>query len=138
MMRRWPNVSRAGLVTCLLVAASCGVRIPEERSETQVVQTHTADASEGPGEVGPAPLPGKESPPPSGLPIIGWGVRNHFPIILKPHYVPAATGDDLLAANEPVLGLIVNGEVRAYPTNQLNKHEMLLDAVGGTPVLVTY
>jgi hypothetical protein len=97
-----------------------------------------ADESDGPGVIGPAPLPDKESEPPSGLPIFGWGVRNHFPIILKPNYVSAERGNGLLARDEPVLGLVIGSDVRAYPTNQLNKHEMLLDTVGGTPVLVTY
>jgi hypothetical protein len=37
-----------------------------------------------------------------------------------------------------VLGLVLDGVARAYPTNQLNDHEMVVDDIGGTPVLVTY
>jgi len=91
----------------------------------------------------PAPAPAaaehpvREQPPP-GLPIVPWGRRDHFPVIRHPNYVPAKEGDRLLAADEPVLGLVLGGQARAYSTNQLNDHEMVIDDVGGVPVLITY
>jgi hypothetical protein len=97
-----------------------------------------------PGTAGAEPAAGdglpklEETPPPAGLPIVAWGHRDFFPVIRKPWYVTARQGDVLLAEDEPVLGLVLGGEARAYSTNQLNKHEMVLDQVAGTPVLVTY
>jgi hypothetical protein len=79
-----------------------------------------------------------ETEPPPGLPIIRWGNRGHFPVVRDPQYISAAEGAAILADDEPVLGLVVNGQARAYSTNQLNDHEMVIDEVGGTPVLVTY
>ncbi len=79
-----------------------------------------------------------ETKPPPGLPIIPWGPRDYFHIIRQPTFVSAREGDHLLAHEEPVLGLVVGNEARAYSTNQLNKHEMVLDEIAGTPVLVTY
>jgi hypothetical protein len=76
--------------------------------------------------------------PPSGLPIIAWGRRDHFPVIRQPAYVNAKEGDRLLAADEPVLGLVLGGQARAWSTNQLNDHEMVIDEVAGTPILATY
>jgi Protein of unknown function (DUF3179) len=79
-----------------------------------------------------------ETDPPPGLPIVTFGKRGHFKVIRKPQYVSAEEGDRLLFAGEPVLGLVHNGQTRAYSTNQLNDHEMVIDEIGGTPVLVTY
>ena len=69
---------------------------------------------------------------------VPWGGRGHFPVIRNPRYVSAAEGDRLLFAAEPVLGLVLNGAARAYSTNQLSEHEMVIDEIAGTPVLVTY
>src|SRR5437879_6241840 len=92
-----------------------------------------ADAPEDP----PRPrLP--ETQPPAGLPIVAWGKRGHFPVIRKPQYLTAEQGDRALARDEPVLGLVIGKEARAYSTNQLNEHEMVVDTIAGTPVLVTY
>jgi len=79
-----------------------------------------------------------ETSPPPGLPIIPWGPRDLFPIIRKPSFVSAKEGKNLLAADEPVLGIALGGEARAYSTNHLNKHEMVIDEIAGTPILVTY
>jgi hypothetical protein len=79
-----------------------------------------------------------EAPPPPGLPIVDWGQRDFFPIIRNPVYVTAGDGDNLLLDTEPVLGVVIGKEARAYSTNQLNRHEMVTDEIAGMPVLVTY
>jgi Protein of unknown function (DUF3179) len=89
-----------------------------------------------------APMPEEvalpETPPPPGLPILAARPRDTFRVIRKPWLLPANQGDIMLGFDEPVLGLVIHGDVRAYSTNQLNDHEMVLDDVGGTPVLVSY
>ena len=84
----------------------------------------------------PPKLP--ETDPPAGFPIQAWGPRDFFPVIRNPWYVSVQQGDSLLAGDEPVLGVVVGGQARAYSTNQLNDHEMVLDDIAGTPVLVSY
>jgi hypothetical protein len=79
-----------------------------------------------------------ETSPPPDLPIIQWGPRDHFPIIRKPRFVSAEKGKKMLAVDEPVLGIAMGGEARAYSTNHLNEHEMVIDEIAGTPILVTY
>ena len=79
-----------------------------------------------------------ETSPPPDLPIIPWAKRDHFPVIRKPSFVSAKEGKRLLDSDEPVLGISMGGEARAYSTNHLNKHEMVLDEIAGTPILVTY
>ena len=99
-------------------------------------QTSLAEADNDGPESQPAKLP--ETAPPPGLSIKAWSTRDCFPVIRRPWYVSARLGDTLLAPDEPVLGLVLGNEIRAYSTNQLNEHEMVLDEIAGTPVLVTY
>ena len=47
-------------------------------------------------------------------------------------------GHDDLAPQEPVVGLTIDGDARAYPLRILTWHEIVNDVVGGTPVAVTY
>jgi hypothetical protein len=91
---------------------------------------------DGEDEVELTKLP--ETSPPSDLPIIPWGRRDHFPVIRKPRFISAEEGKQLLAVDEPVLGIVMGGRARAYSTNQLNNHEMVIDTLAGTPILVTY
>ena len=44
----------------------------------------------------------------------------------------------VLAPTEPVIGLVVDGDARAYPLRVLIWHEIANDTVGGRPVAVTY
>lgn len=37
-----------------------------------------------------------------------------------------------------VIGLALEGEAKAYPVSFLNRREMVLDWIGGTPVLVSW
>lgn len=43
-----------------------------------------------------------------------------------------------LADTEPVIGLVIDGDARAYPLGVLTRHEIVNDTVGGIPVTVTY
>ncbi len=43
-----------------------------------------------------------------------------------------------LTPTEPVIGLIIDGDARAYPLRFLTRHEIVNDTVGGVPVVVTY
>lgn len=63
--------------------------------------------------------------------------RDNIPAIDNPLFVPVAEEDEL-ADREPVIGLIINGDARAYPLRIMMWHEIANDVVGGTPVVVTY
>ena len=69
--------------------------------------------------------------------LSGGPPRDGIPSIDNPtfEFVP---GHDDLAPNEPVVGLTVNGDARAYPLRILTWHEIVNDVVGGVPVAVTY
>ena len=59
-------------------------------------------------------------------------------MIRQPWFLTAKQGDTALAPDESIIGLVVGNEARAYSTNQLNHHEMVIDEIAGTPILVTY
>ena len=64
-------------------------------------------------------------PPPDGIPSID-----------KPAFVSAA--EARLDSGEPVIGLQVDGEARAYPHRVMVHHEIVNDRVGSQNVTVTY
>ena len=43
-----------------------------------------------------------------------------------------------LTPEEPVFGLVINGDARAYPLRIMDWHEMANDVVGGVPVSIAY
>jgi hypothetical protein len=67
-------------------------------------------------------------PPPDGIPSID-----------KPKFIPVQEADaKFLEDSDLVLGLNINGDIRAYPLQILVWHEIVNDQVGGTSVGVTY
>ena len=61
-----------------------------------------------------------------------------IPAILDPSFVTAEQADDWMEPGEPVLGVSINGEHRAYSVRMLSRHEIVNDIVGGIPVAVTW
>lgn len=66
-------------------------------------------------------------PPPDGIPSID-----------KPKFTSVQDADKMLEDSELVVGLNINGDIRAYPLQILVWHEIVNDNVGGVPVAVTY
>ena len=64
--------------------------------------------------------------------------KDGIPSIDAPEFAPVAERTDWLADREPVIGLAIDGDARAYPLRVLTWHEIVNDTVGGTPVAVTY
>jgi hypothetical protein len=69
--------------------------------------------------------------------LSGGPPKDGIPAIDNPKFevVPLVTD---LAQNEPVIGLDIGGDARAYPLRVLIWHEIVNDTVGGKPVTVTY
>jgi hypothetical protein len=68
--------------------------------------------------------------------VSGGPPRDGIPSIDNPKFVPAK--DAGLQDSDLVLGLNINGDIRAYPLKILVWHEIVNDEVGGTRVAVTY
>ena len=61
-----------------------------------------------------------------------------IPAILDPTFVFAEQAEAWMEPREPVLGLSINGNNRAYSVRMLSGHEIVNDVVGGVPVAVTW
>lgn len=59
-----------------------------------------------------------------------------IPAIHDPRFVPAEKAS--LRPEEKVLGVVVGGQARAYPLIDLDRHEIVDDVVGGTPIAATW
>jgi hypothetical protein len=68
--------------------------------------------------------------------VSGGPPQDGIPSIDNPKFVSAS--DAGLQDSDLVLGLDINGDVKAYPLNILVWHEIVNDVVGGEPVAVTY
>ncbi len=64
--------------------------------------------------------------------------KDGIPAILNPQFVSGAEAAEQMVDSERVLGVSINGDHRAYPLNQLSRHEIVNDEVGGVPVAVTW
>ncbi len=68
---------------------------------------------------------------------IQWGGLGPFdmPALDEPKYVDAAgKRAAYLDGDEPVVGVSINGQARAYPLRILDHHEIVNDTVGGVPI----
>ena len=67
----------------------------------------------------------------------GGPPKDGIPAIDNPKFAKIGEIENI-GANEPVIGLEINGDARAYPLSVLMWHEIANDIVGGMPVAVTY
>jgi len=63
--------------------------------------------------------------------------QDAIPALIKPAYLSAANASDIFDQEE-VIGVVVNGDARAYPLSTLSAHEIVDDDIGGQPVAVTW
>lgn len=96
---------------------------PEERRGPPLVD---------PGDVYD-PVAAGEPLPPGYRRVVG---RDVIRPVYHPQFVPAgeADWDDATL----VLGVEVGGEAHAYPINVLNHREMVIDRIGGVPILSSW
>lgn len=69
--------------------------------------------------------------------VQSFDARDALKPIDFPRFVSAEKAG-FMAPTEDVLGVVVNGEARAYPVRILNYHEVVNDQWGTTPVCITY
>jgi hypothetical protein len=70
--------------------------------------------------------------------VSGGPGKDGIPALTNPRVVTAEEGDAFMQPDHLVLGVVMNGEARAYPHNILWWHEIVNDVLGGVPVVVTY
>ncbi len=70
--------------------------------------------------------------------IVWGGVRvDGIPSLDGPDMI-AADAADYLRPQDPVFGVAINGDARAYPLRIMGWHEMFNDVIGGVPVALAY
>ncbi len=67
----------------------------------------------------------------------GGTPKDGIPAILQPKFVSVSDAAFLMPSDR-VVGVVVKGKARAYPLKILNWHEVVDDAVGGTPLAATF
>lgn len=72
---------------------------------------------------------------------ITWGgvIKDGIPALTNPSLVAAgSSAAKYLGPDDLVFGVVINGDVRAYPLRILDWHEMFNDVIGGVPVSLAY
>ncbi len=67
----------------------------------------------------------------------GGPPKDGIPPIDKPKFEPVGDVGDI-PDTEPVIGVIIEGQARAYPLRVLTWHEIVNDTIGSTPIAVTF
>ncbi len=86
-------------------------------------------------------------------PAVGWDYSKHsidveqflsggppkdgIPALFNPKFVIGQKAN-FMRVDEQVLGVVINGTTRAYPTRILSWHELVNDKFGDTAVLVSW
>ncbi|MEM7056567.1 MAG: DUF3179 domain-containing protein [Pseudomonadota bacterium] len=70
---------------------------------------------------------------------ITWGGvrKDGIPSLNNPELIPAADADFMLG-HDLVFGVVIEGDVRAYPLRIMGWHEMFNDTIGGVPLALAY
>lgn len=67
----------------------------------------------------------------------GGPPKDGIPAILDPEFIPPGKAG-FLQISDPVIGVKIGPEARAYPIKILNWHEVVNDTVNGIPIVVTF
>lgn len=124
----------------ILILSACSAVINttnEQQGQNQNTQSSTGvemtNESSNPGTSAEA-----EPDPLAAYQIVTLLPQDAIPAIDNPEYYSVAEADLEYAADEQVIGIVFNGEARAYSTGLLSRHEIVNDTVGGVKLSVTW
>jgi len=75
------------------------------------------------------------------LPLDGlrYGIgREAFPALIEPRFVSVSEASSWIDPNAPVLLVQIGDEVKIYPVQQLIRHEVVNDTIGGRAIFAAY
>ena len=64
--------------------------------------------------------------------------RDAFPVFNNPRMVKAKDVGDEVRGAEPVIGVFLGGQAKAYPISVMGVHELGNDTCGGKPIAVSW
>jgi len=70
--------------------------------------------------------------------VDGGPDKDGIPSIDDPSFGDRSAGDDMMEPGDPVFGVNIDGDARAYPQHILVSHEIVNDSIGDRNVAVTY
>ncbi len=129
------RIRRIAALTALTVALGAASVAVLFRTDQPLPKTAAAVAQPD----GPATDPTAE---PTADPIRADEIVNVIPqdaktALVSPTFLAAAAAFDI-HSDEEVIGVVINGDARAFPLATLNVHEIVDDVIGGQPVAVTW
>jgi len=144
-----------GIVTALivLILAACNIGgveqdtiqvtyeaepVVQTRNPTATPESSTATSLSQPE----TSTPTAEQPAPTvierDLDVVTVLAKDAIPAIRSPEFVDAAGAEAWMNADEPIIGVEIDGDARAYPVAMLSRHEIVNDTVGGAPIAATW
>ena len=64
-------------------------------------------------------------------------LRDAFPVLFDPKLTPAAEAKDI-RDDEPIIGVVLGAEAKAYPISIMGRHELVNDTCGGQPIAASW
>lgn len=144
-------------VAALVVLTLAGCNVGGVEQETiqvtyeaePVVQTRNptatppAPAATSPSQSGAStPTAGQPNATPTtierDLDVVTVLAKDAIPAIRSPEFVDATGAEAWMNADEPIIGVELDGDARAYPVAMLSRHEIVNDTVGGVPIAATW
>lgn len=136
-------LSAIGTVAIAGCLGSAPAEEPTAEAETDSSASDGDDVATTGGQTGPPtadrtlPLPDTTSSLADGI-VSGGVAQDGIPSIDDPQFIDAPDAETWLDDGEPVFGVDVHGEVKAYPQRVLVWHEVVNDVIGGENLAVTY
>jgi plastocyanin len=109
-----------------------------KRTNALLVVLFAALSTPGTAQYGPTPAPGADQACPGAEMVPTGEGKDGIPSLTVPQVVSAPEANGFIAPGALVLGVVVNGEARAYPHNVLWWHEVINDVLGGKPITVSF
>ncbi len=138
----------AAAATLLLAAvwlASCGGDQPPPSSTSETSTAGTASTAPATRGADPAAASGVETAEARAEArraladkIITVLPKDRIPSIDSPFFIAADEAGNIMADEELVIGVSIDGDHRAYSVPHLSRHEIVNDVVGGRPIAVTW
>ena len=143
-LRRFPTLAAAAaLLVAAVWLASCGGDQPtrataSESAAAGAASTETQGADPAAASGGVTAEATAEARRARADKIITVLPKDRIPSIDFPFFIAADEAGNIMADEELVIGVSIDGDHRAYSVPHLSRHEIVNDVVGGRPIAVTW
>ena len=136
-MRITPQRQYFAIIAVMSIAAAFALALtacnPGGIGQEQIEVTYTVDPAADEREPSAAARTVERD-----LRVVTVTGKDSIPAIRSPEFVSADDAESWMEPDEPVIGIEIDGDARAYPTAMLSRHEIVNDTVGGASIAVTW